>query len=171
MSDWEEVHKQLQVALRGEIVLRQEILGNLNQQEYVLLIGDVELKEELNTQNNKLVHSLKKLIQDRGYLTRRLFDILPSNTVGNTLDQILDPMQEIEAETLLLYQKVRALVEKIHQEHLRIKTLFEMIQKEGALDIHNPALHAEPLYGKGGKKLNLITIDYPEGNEPIRKAE
>lgn len=162
MSEIDKAHERLQVALSQEIALRQEILSNLNQQEYVLLIGDIELQEELSLENNKLIHRLKKLIQERGLRTRELFDILPPDTVGITLDEVLDPTQEVEAETLFLYEKTHLLVKKIHDEHLRIKTLYEMIRKEGPLDVHNHVIHTHKIQGKGP---SLITIDYPEGKE------
>jgi len=166
MSNIKETHESMQAILREEVTLRQEILSNLSQQEYVLLIGDIALREELYNENLKKIHHLKMLLRERGYLTRKLFDILPPNTLGKTLEEILDPLQEIEAETLLLYQNVRALVEKIHEEHLRIKTLSEMIQKEGALEVDNRALRSEAHYVEKGKKPSLITIDYPKGEHP-----
>lgn len=162
MSEIDKAHERLQVALSQEIALRQEILSNLNQQEYVLLIGDIELQEELSLENNKLIHRLKKLIQERGLRTRELFDILPPDTLGITLDEFLDPTQDVEAETLFLYEKTHLLVKKIHDEHLRIKTLYEMIKKEGPLDVNNHVIQTHQVQGKGP---SLITIDYPEGKE------
>lgn len=164
MSNLDKAHERLQVALSQEIALRQEILSNLNQQEYVLLIGDIELQEELSLENNALIHRLKTLIKERGLRTRELFDVLPPDTVGITLDEVLDPTLEVEAETLLLYEKARTLVKKIHDEHLRIKTLHEMIKREGALDVNNHVIHTHA-HNNQGKGPTLITIDYPEGKE------
>lgn len=131
----------------------------MNQQEYVLLIGDIELKDDLYRECNKLAARLKKVIKDRGVLTRRLFDLMPPNTIGTTLDEVLDPIVDIDSETLDLYQRAKELTDKIHGQHLRNKSLREMILKEGPLEMHNTAVHAEAVQGK---KLTLITIDYPE---------
>jgi len=161
MGEWSKLQSELQVILSQEISLRQEILGNINQQEYLLLIGDMELKNELNTECNKLVKRLKLVIRERGAITRELFDHLPPNVIGTTLEEILDPLVDFEEETLLLYQKAKELIEKIHRQHLRNKTLHEMILKEGPIQVENPALRSETLE-KGGKKISLITIDYPD---------
>lgn len=162
MANWDMIHQELQSILSKEVALRQEILSNMNQQEYVLLIGDTQLKNELHIECNKLAHRLKDLSKTRGTLTRQLFDILPPGIPGIMLDEILNPLEEIEEETLLLYKKAKELTEKIHSQHLRNKTLHEMIQKEGPLDVDNTALRAEAVRAKQGKKPTLITIDYPE---------
>lgn len=161
MSDWLKLQSDLQETLSQEITLRQEILGNMNQQEYVLLIGDIELKEDLYIECNKLVHRLKEVVKLRGSLTREVFDHLPSNIVGNRLDEVLDPLVDAEGETLMLYKKAQGLIEKIHNQQLRNKTLYEMILREGPLQVDNSALHSEAIQSKKGKKKTLITIDYP----------
>ncbi|NGX50989.1 MAG: hypothetical protein K1060chlam2_00844 [Chlamydiae bacterium] len=165
MSNLEASHEQLQEVLREEIAQRQAILSNLSQQEYVLLIGDLALKEELCDQNTKLVHRLTMIIRERGAITRQLLDLLPQGNSGPTLEELLDPLQEVEAETLLLFHTVRALVEKIHNEHLRTKTLYEMIEREGSLSVNNRAIRAQLLSPQEGKRPPLITIDYPEESE------
>jgi len=159
MAKWTEINQQLQVVLSKEIDLRREILGNMNQQEYVLLIGDIELKDDLYRECNNLAARLKEVIKERGMLTRKLFDLMPPNTIGTTLEEVLDPLTDIEDETLRLYQTAKELTDKIHGQHLRNKSLHEMILKEGPLEMHNAALHAETVQGK---KVTLITIDYPE---------
>lgn len=166
MSEWNKLQEELQASLSKEITLRQEILGNLNQQEYLLLIGDTELKEELYVECNKLVKRLKEETKQRGVLTRRLFDHLPPNIEGAWLDEILDPLVDIEGETLMLYKQAKELIEKIHKQQLRNKSLYEMIQKEGPLQLDNYALHSELTNTKQGKKLPLITIDYHSADHP-----
>lgn len=163
---WSKAHKELQEILSQEITLRQEILGNMSQQEYVLLIGDVELKNELVIECNHLVHKLQKIVRTRGVLTRKLFDHLPKDTLGNKLDEILDPLVDFEGETLFLYQKVKEIIEKIHGQHLRNKTLDEMIRKEGPLDIDTPVVHST-VHKKKGKGPYLITIDYPDEKKEL----
>ncbi|MCB1072950.1 MAG: hypothetical protein H7A41_02800 [Chlamydiales bacterium] len=160
MTEWTKLQEEMQAALSKEIKLRQEILGNMNQQEYLLLIGDMELKQELYNECNLLVKDLKEVIKLRGIITRKLFDHLPSNIEGTLLDEILDPLVDIEEETLLLYQKTKELIDKIHAQQLRNKTLLEMISKEGPLHVNNRALQSESVLTKKGKKAPLITIDY-----------
>ena len=156
MAKWTEINQQLQVFLSKEIDLRREILGNMNQQEYVLLIGDIELKDDLYRECSKLAARLKEVIKERGVLTRMLFDLTPLSTIGTTLDEVLDPLVDIESETLHLYQRAKELTDKIHGQHLRNKSLHEMILKEGPLEMNNSAVHAEAVQGK---KVTLITKD------------
>ena len=66
MAKWTEINQQLQVFLSKEIDLRREILGNMNQQEYVLLIGDIELKDDLYRECSKLAARLKEGHQRTG---------------------------------------------------------------------------------------------------------
>ena len=171
MTDWTKLQEEMQTALSKEIKLRQEILGNMNQQEYLLLIGDMELKQELYNECNLLVKELKEVIKVRGTITRKLFDHLPYNIEGTLLDEILDPLVDIEGETLLLYQKTKELIDKIHSQQLRNKTLHEMISKEGPLHVNNFALQAECMPGKQGKKSPLITIDYHSEDQPHGSVE
>lgn len=165
MDTWSTLHEELQVVLAQEITLRREILGNMNQQEYVLLIGDIELKEELYIECNKLVRRLKEVTKLRGSLTRKIFDHLPKNIEGSKLDEVLDPLVDVESETLILYQKTQNLIEKIHSQQLRNKTLHEMILKEGQLQVNNSAVHSKPLHTRQGRKTPLITIDYPPNDQ------
>lgn len=171
MTDWSKLQEELQITLSKEIKLRQEILGNMNQQEYLLLIGDMELKQELYNECNLLVKELKEVIRLRGTITRKLFDHLPSDIEGTFLDEILDPLVETEGETLLLYQKTKELIDKIHSQQLRNKTLDEMISKEGPLQINNPALQTESVPTKQGKRAPLITIDYHSEDHPHGSIE
>ncbi len=164
MTKWTKINQNLQVILSKEVDLRREILGNMNQQEYILLIGDIELKDDLYRECNKLAARLKEIIKERGVLTRRLFDLMPSNTIGTTLEEILDPLVDFENETLHLYHRAKELTNKIHGQHLRNKSLHEMILKEGFLGINNSAVHAETVQGK---KVTLITIDYPKDKREL----
>jgi hypothetical protein len=166
MDEWSKLHIELQETLSQEISLRQEILGNMNQQEYVLLICDIHLKEELYIECNKLVHRLKRVTKLRGVLTRKVFDLIPKNMGDLRIDEVLDPLVDIENETLILYKKTHHLIDKIHRQQLRNKTLYEMILKEGPLQVDNSAVHSKPLQTTRGGKRPLITIDYPSEDIP-----
>lgn len=162
MASWKEINHKLQVVLSKEIDLRREILGNMNQQEQMLLSGEIKLIEGLLRELSRLASSLKGVIKERGTLTRELFDHLPSNALGATLEEVLDPLIDVEEETLRQYQQAKELVEKIHGQHLRNKSLSDLIQKDGPIEMNNSAVKAETVKRKG---TSLITIDYPEKKE------
>lgn len=159
--EWDEILKKLHEILSKELFLAQEILGNMNQQEYTLLIGDISIRDGLYIQCNQLVDRLRGAMEQQKGLTRNLFDHLPYNTTKTTLDEILNPLLEIEGEILLLYQNTKRLIEKIHGQDLRNKTLHQMILKEGPINVNNKGLRSKK------RGTTLITIDYPEEKEEI----
>jgi len=159
MMNWEKTNKRLQLVLRKEISIRQEILSNLSQQEYMLFIGDIALKEEFKEKNNDLVHRLKALTKRRGHLTRHLFAYISPNTFEDALEESLDSTQKIEEETILLYRKVRTLVERMQKTHLRIKAFYEMAQWEGAVKMSTSIMHPKLSCKKENKKPILIAVD------------
>lgn len=167
MTKWEQLQEKLQVALSKEIALRQELLGNMRQQEHLLLVGDLVLKEELQEMAHSLINHLKKMTQFRLSLTQQLIQRLYSNGAGMRLNEILNPLVEIEAQTLMLYQKTKSLIHQIHGQHLRNKTLQKMIDKEGPLQIRNGSLLSEMIETKEAKKTSLITIDYNPNERSI----
>ena len=164
MSKWEKSHEKLQCAFANEISLRQQILGNLNHQEYALLIDDTQLQRTLNQESNALVNQLKVSIKYRSSCTRNLFNNLASKTTETSLDKILDPTKEVEEETLLLYQKTYILVKKIHEQHIRIKALFKLIKENGPLYEKNSFIYTKSI-GKNKKQTTLTTIDYPKKSD------
>jgi len=159
-KQWEELNCELQTLLKQEITLRQEILGNLSQQEYVLLIGDVELKKQLHQDCKSLAKQLKSFSRERNTLTRKLIALASPARQSNSLETLLDPTHDDEAETLILYQKLHVLIEKTHAQQVRNKTLFELIQRETSLGVNNSSVQTSTVYNE--KKPLLITIDYPE---------
>ena len=167
MTKWEQLQKKMQAILSKEIGLRQELLAAMQQQEHVLLIGDLTLKEELHEVSDTLVKHLKKVTKIRMSLTHQLLQGLYSNPTGMRLNEVLNPLVDMEAETLLLYQKTKILIDKMHGQHLRNKTLKEMTLKDGPLQVRNDALFSEIIEAKEKKKTPLITIDYHANEDPI----
>ena len=160
---WEALNNELQNLLLLEIKLRQDILSNLNQQEYVLLVGDLELKEELHQECKKIAKQLKMQAKERNSLIRKMTLLLPASQSFDDFADLFQSSREDEAETLLLYQQLQALTEKIHGQKIRNKTLYALIQKGESLNINTSALHTKQIYPEGKEKKSLlITIDYPE---------
>ena len=159
-----QVNQQLQGVLSQEIHLRREILGNMNQQEYALLSGNIEWKKNAFRQCHKCVVALKKVIKKRGILTRKLIDLMPADKVKKTLKDTLNPSMDLEWETLYLYQKVQELIDKIHFQHLRIKSLDEGALKKQVLVISSSKMH---LPQTQRKKAMLITMDFASKNSRV----
>lgn len=157
MSEWTNLQGKLQTALSKEIYLRQEILGNMNQQEYFLLTGEIELKEKFCDECNLLIKSLKKVMKCRRTITQELLDNQPANIQARSLDDLLDPSIEIEEETLLLYHKTKELIHKIHAQQLRNKTLSTTKRNPSGRSVKD--LKNEALFTQQRKTASLTTLD------------
>ena len=150
---------ELQSLLKQEITLCQEILSQMSQQEYFMLIGELEMCDQMQADVQILVKQLKLLQKKRKTLTKELIEqALPYHT----LPDLLEPTDEADAEMLIFLEKYKTLVEKITDQEKRNHSLQEMIQKEGALDPTNPALRSQMIYDSKSQKPLLITIDYPD---------
>lgn len=149
---------ELQEILKQEINLSQEILSQLSQQEYLMLIGELEMREQMQNDVKPLVKQLNMLQTRRNQL---IGELLQSAPLHSTLADLLDPTDEANAETLILLEKHQALVEKITDQEERNKNLHQMIKQEGTLDPSNPALRSNMIYDSRSQKPLLITIDYP----------
>ena len=135
---------------RIQIAISQEVLSQLTQQEYLLLIGEVEMKEQIAQE----ITSLKK---DK----EKLFNCRKSMTLEAAS---LDPVDECDAETLLLLDKNHLLTQKISDQEERNKALTDIIKNEMALDPLSSALHPQMIHDKKGTKPLVITLDYDEEN-------
>jgi len=151
---------ELQSLLKQEIALAQEILGQMSQQEYLMLIGELEMRDQLQNDVQILVRKLKSLQKKRKQMTHELIE---KSSLQHTLADFLNPTDETDAETLILLEKYQTLIEKITDQEKLNRSLHEMIQKEGTLDPTNPALRSQMIYDSKSQKPLLITIDYPHG--------
>ena len=151
-------HAEMQELLKQEINLSHEILSQMSQQEYLMLIGELEMRQQLDYDLKPLVKQLNTLEKKRKILTEELLHLAP---LHSTLADLLDPTDEADAETLILLEKYQILVEKISGQEERNNSLQQMIQKEGTLDPMNPALRSHMIYDSKSQKPLLITIDYP----------
>lgn len=158
---------EFQMLLKQEITLSQEILSQMTQQEYLLLIGEVEMQQQLETEVQSLVKQLQSMQKKRHLLMKEILEQFPLYE-HQTLTDLLDPTDETDAETLIYLEKYQKLIHKITDQQKRNATLSEMIQKEGALDLSNQALHSQTVYDSQTKKPLLITIDYPNGQNDER---
>lgn len=142
---------EAQALLKQEIIVNQEILSQLSQQEYLLLIGEIEMKEQLESEMKMLKEQQKKIQKERKGLTLET--------------DPLDPLDDIDAEILFLFDTCTALYEKIGKQKKRNQTLSEMIRTEGAIDCSNQAVQSRLIYDTKRNKPLLITLDYPDEDE------
>ena len=149
---------EIQMLLKQKISLSQEILSQMSQQEYLLLIGELKMREKQRRELQPLFKQLHAMQKEYGMLTQ----ILTSKEKALSLVNLLDPTDETDAETLILIEKYEILKSKITDQEKRNQSLFEIVEYEGKLDPFNKALKAQTIYSSKSQKPLLITIDYPE---------
>jgi len=149
---------EIQALLKQKISLSQEILSQLSQQEYLLLIGELKMREKQRRELQPLLKQLKAMQKEYGMLTQ----ILISKENVLSLADLLDPTDETDAETLILIEKYETLKYKIIDQEKRNQSLFEIVEHEGKLDPFNEALKAQTICSSKSQKPLLITIDYPQ---------
>jgi len=148
---------ELEDLFKKEVALYQEILSHLSQEEYLLLIGEVEMKEQLNHETVELLKQVKIVQKSRNMLIQSLLGLDYKNLAAFMNDQ--DASCE---ELLLLFDQCKTFIKKIKDQKKRNQTLGEVIQNEGALDFSSPKMRAHMVYEPKTLKPMLITIDYPE---------
>jgi chorismate mutase len=151
-------YDELQELLKQEINLCHEILSQMSQQEYLMLIGELEMRMQLDMDLKPLVKQFNTLEKKRNILTEELLHLAP---LHSTLADLLDPIDETDVETMILLEKHQTLVKKIADQKERNNSLQKMIQKEGTLDPMSPVLRSHMIYDSKSQKPLLITIDYP----------
>jgi seryl-tRNA synthetase len=155
---------EFQLFLREEITICHHILSQMSQQEYLMLIGEMDICSQLEEEVKQLKKEFKNAKGKRQSLEKKFIETLSSIT--SFLD-LLDPLNEDDAETLILLEKSEVLVKKIEDQKKRNKTLYEMIEKEGSLDPNNRSLRSEMIYDSKSRKPLLITIDFPDETPPL----
>ena len=95
---------ELAQLLKQEINLSHEILSQLSQQEYLMLIGELEMRNQMQSDLNTLVKQLNMLQNKRKSL---MGELLENALPHSTLADLLDPTDEADAEMLILLSPIR----------------------------------------------------------------
>lgn len=140
--------EEMQTLLQEEVALSREVLSNLNQQEYVLLIGDTALSEELGKDYLSLKKQLTLFSQERNVKEQ-----------ANTNKQFENSHIHIK----LLNEELMALHDKIQKQMYLNQNLFNLIQAEGILS--ERSLRKLEKKSDSKKKTALITLDFPKRGE------
>ncbi len=156
----EKVHEELQALLHQEITIRQALLANLTEQERLIMKGDIDLKAQMHLECKHIARKLQSQSRLRRHVTKELISLSISSTEHMTLECLLDPGDEDEAESLMLYEKLMLLTDKIHIQEVRNKTLTKIISKDFVLN--QSAADVDPMMHSTKAKPFLLTIDYPE---------
>ncbi len=131
--------RAIQTLLKEEVALCREVLGNLSQQEHVLLTGDINLSEKLKNDYISLIKQQMRFSDEKARINNTKYSQFTSNNI----------------QIRLLTEELIALNDKIQKQFSLNEHLLNLIKFE------KPLSQAQK-YSVTSKKNQLITLDYPE---------
>ena len=140
-SEREEVkyfEREMQILLKEEVALSREVLSNLSQQEYVLLIGDIDLSKELRNDYVSLTKQKLRFSKEKARIKKNKQWQLTRNNI----------------QIRVLNEELCALHDKIEKQFSLNEHLLSIIGQESPLSkLEKPSVIK--------RKNHLITLDYP----------
>ena len=146
--------EELKSFLEREVELNQNILDQLDQKEYILLIGEIGREQEINLEVALLSKDQTFLSEKKQIIEEKIKTLCQVNEVT----ACLDPLEEKEAEIVILIEKERLLKDKIYERQKHIKSLTSLIKGE-KFDLRELNMQVKIL--EKNKKPLLITLDIP----------
>ncbi len=156
----DQLQRKLQVLLKQEVECSQSILSQLDQEEYMLLIGEVGMEKEINLEVETLSRDQILLTRQKQVIEEKIQVLCQISEIA----EILDPLQERDAEIVILIEKERMLKEKILERKNHLECLRKLIKGE-KLDPRELKMQIKTICDKKNQKPLLITIDMPNDEE------
>jgi hypothetical protein len=130
-SEWTDHHTQLQTLMKKEIDAMRELLGNLHQEEILIIQKDMAYWNQLMEERGHLIQQLSHLRQDRLYTTEILESMNHSHP-NVPLEQLLPPDNENSWELLALRDQIFALLDRMNLQCSRNEMLTKLAQHQAA---------------------------------------
>lgn len=157
-EQWTELHTQLQSLMKKEIDTMRELLGNLHQEEILILQKDMTYWNQLMEERAHLIGQLSDVRQNRISTTESLESMTTSSQPNAPLEELLPSDNENSWELLALRDQMFALLDRMNLQCSRNEMLTQLAR-------HQPAL--QPLSEKKAK-ISIATLphdDYNIGND------
>ncbi len=154
---WTELHTQLQSLMKKEIDTMRELLGNLHQEEILILQKDMTYWNHLMEERAHLIGQLSDVRQNRISTTESL-ESMTTSQPNVPLEELLPSDNENSWELLALRDQMFALLDRMNLQCSRNEMLTQLSR-------HQPAL--QPLPEKKAK-ISIATLppdDYNIGND------
>jgi len=163
-TEWTKHHTDLQNIMKKEIDTMRELLGNLHQEEMLIIQKEVSHWKQLMEERGHLIEQLSYLRQDRIAATGILEAI--NNAHPNVpLEELLPPDSENSCELLALRDQMFALLDRMNLQCSRNEMLSHLSRHQAASQPH-PGPLLEPEQGKKAK-ISIATLppeDYNNRN-------
>jgi len=130
-SEWTQHHTDLQNLLKKEIDTMRELLGNLHQEEMLIIQKEMAYWNQLMEERGHLIQQLSHLRQDRMYITEILESMNHSH--GNVpLEELVPPDHENSWELLALRDQILALLDRMNLQCSRNEMLTQLAHHQAS---------------------------------------
>jgi hypothetical protein len=147
-DQWTELHTELQNLLKKEIDAMRELLGNLHQEEILIIQKDMSYWNQLMEERGLLIHKLSSLREDRLSTTETLESRSHFGHSNVSLEELLPPDNENSWELLALRDQMFALLDRMNLQCSRNEMLTQLAR-------HQPAPQFQP---EKKAKISIATL-------------
>ncbi len=130
-TEWTQHHTDLQTLLKKEIDTMRELLGNLHQEEILIIQKEMAYWNQLMEERGHLIQQLSHLRQDRMYTTEILESM--NQTHSNVpLEELVPPDNENSWELLALRDQILALLDRMNLQCSRNEMLTQLAHHQAS---------------------------------------
>jgi len=130
-TEWTPHHTELQNLMKKEIDTMRELLGNLRQEEMLIIQKEMTYWPQLMEERGRLIHQLSHLRQNRISTTETLESLTHSHT-NVPLEELLPPDNENSWELLTMRDQMFALLDRMNLQCSRNEMLTQLAHHQTA---------------------------------------
>lgn len=150
-TEWTQHHTDLQNLMKKEIDTMRELLGNLRQEEMLIIQKEMSYWNQLMEERGHLIEQLSHLRQDRVATTEMVEEIKHSHS-NVPLEELVPPDNENSYELLALRDQMFALLDRMNLQCSRNEMLTQLARHQAT-----PQHHPERLPEKKAK-ISIATL-------------
>ncbi len=133
-TEWTQHHTDLQNLMKKEIDAMRELLGNLHQEEMLILQKETAYWTQLMEERGHLIEHLSHLRQDRMYITG-ILETMNQAHANVPLEQLVPPDNENSWELLAQRDQILALLDRMNLQCSRNEMLTQLARHQAAPEL------------------------------------
>ena len=134
-TEWTQHHTDLQNLMKKEIDTMRELLGNLHQEEMLIIQKEMAYWNQLMEERGHLIQQLSYLRQDR-VATTGILEAINHSHPNVPLEELLPPDNENSYELLALRDQMFALLDRMNLQCSRNEMLTQLAHHQAATQHH-----------------------------------
>jgi hypothetical protein len=134
-TEWTEHHTALQNLLKKEIDTMRELLGNLHQEEILIIQKEMAYWNQLMEERGHLIQQLSHLRQDRMYTTE-ILESMNHSHANVPLEELVPPDNENSWELLAMRDQILALLDRMNLQCSRNEMLTQLAHHQASCQNH-----------------------------------